>query len=818
MKEALPIDAVLPQILAALRKGPAVVLEAPPGAGKTTRVPPALLEVVEGEVVVLEPRRIAARAAARRVASELGERAGETVGYQIRFEDVSGPRTRLRYVTEGLLARRLLSDPELRGVGAVVLDEFHERHLPSDLALALVQRLLPRVKLLVMSATLDAAPLADFLKAPVVRSEGRRFPVEIEHLDRSDDRWLSEQVAAAVRKLTVPGSAGDVLVFLPGAGEIRQCADTLGELARHRELLIVPLHGDLPGEEQDRALTPARQRKIILSTNVAETSVTVPGVTAVVDSGLARIAAHSPWSGLPSLTVQKISRASAAQRAGRAGRTAPGRALRLYTKHDYDARPEHHAPEIERLDLAATLLDLRAAGLDPDQLSWLDPPPPGALQTATALLRRLGLVDAQGVVTGLGRACARLPLHPRLSRLAVEAARRGFGQDGCAAAALLNERDLRHQRDLSAPTGPSDVLELLDVLAQWRGRRDVDANSARRIEQARSQLLRLAPPDAKRTGSRDQAILISVLAGFPDRVARRRAPGSAEVLLASGGAAQLSPSSAVREAELLVAVDAEERRTAGRSRALVRLASAIEPEWLLDLYAEALREETELVWEPSRERVEVVSRLRYDQLALEESRRPPRDDEALEAARILLEHSTGVPDPVEAAALKERSRLVARHCPEAGIAALTDADIAAALRQAAAGLTSLDELQEARLPLLPPQTLAVLDRLAPGQVTLAGGRRLAIEYIPNQPPAIRSRLQDFFGLARGPAICNGRLPLTLHLLAPNGRAQQVTQDLAGFWERHYPAVRRELMRKYPRHPWPENGATASPPPPKAPRR
>jgi len=812
VKEALPIDAVLPQILAALRTGPTVVLEAPPGAGKTTRVPPALLEVVQGEVVVLEPRRIAARAAARRVASELGERAGETVGYQVRFEDVSGPKTRLRYVTEGILARRLLSDPELRGVGAVVLDEFHERHLPGDIALALVQRLLPRLKLVLMSATLDAAPLAELLAAKVVRSEGRRFPVEIEHLEKADKRRLSEQVAAAVRKLTVPGTFGDVLVFLPGAGEIRQCEGACAELARHRNLMIVPLHGELPGDEQDRALSPGPRRKIILSTNVAETSVTVPGVTAVIDSGLARIAAHSPWSGLSSLELSRISRASALQRAGRAGRTGPGRALRLYTKHDHDSRPEHHPPEIGRLDLASTLLDLRAAGIDPDRLPWLDPPPPGALQNAQALLRRLLLLDARGEATELGRACARLPLHPRLSRLAVEAARRGFGADGCAAAALLNERDLR--RDASAPTGPSDVLELLDVLQEWRERRDVDPNVARRIEQAREQLQRLAPPDGKRAGSRDEAILFAVLAGFPDRVARRRAPGSDEVLLASGGAAQLSPASAVREAQLMVAVDAEERRAAGKSRAIVRLASAIETEWLLDLHPDSVREETELVWEPSRERVEAVSRLRYDGLSLEESRRAPREAEAVEAARILLEHATGVPDPDLAASLKARSALVARHCPEAGIAELTDAGIAAALREAATGLTSLKELREAHLPLVAPQTAATLDRLAPEQIALPGGRRLRVEYALGQPPAARSRLQDFFGLSRGPAICGGRVPLVLHLLAPNGRAQQVTQDLAGFWERHYPAVRRDLMRKYPRHAWPENGATASPTPPR----
>jgi ATP-dependent helicase HrpB len=737
---------------------------------------------------------------------------GVAAGYQIRFEKSGPPGARLWYVTEGILARRLIDDPQLRGVGAVVLDEFHERHLPSDLALALVQRLLPRLKLVVMSATLDAAPLAEHLHAPVLRSEGRRFPVAVEHLESADKRRLGEQVAAAVRRLTVSGSAGDVLVFLPGAGEIRQAAESCAELARHRELLLVPLHGDLPGDEQDRALSPAPKRKIILSTNVAETSVTVPGVTAVIDSGLARIAAHSPWSGLPTLQVSRISRASAEQRAGRAGRTAPGRALRLYTKHDFESRPQHQAPEIERLDLAATLLDLRAAGLEPERLPWLDPPPPGALQAANELLRRLGLLDEQGAATGLGRSCSRLPLHPRLSRLAVEAARRGFAQDGCAAAALLNERDLRHQRDLNAPTGPSDVLELLDVLAQWRGRRDVDANAARRIEQAREQLARLVPVEGKLTGTRDEAILISVLAGFPDRVAKRRAPGSDEVLLASGGAAQLSPASAVREAPLLVAVDAEERRTAGRSRAIVRLASAIEPEWLLDLHADALREQTELVWEPSRERVEAVSRLRYAELALTESRRPPRGEEALEAARILLEHAAGVPDPEAVAALKERSRLVAAHCPEAFVKALTDADIAAALREAAAGLTSLKELREAHLPLLPAQTLAVLDRLAPEHVVLPGGRRLRVEYVFGQPPAVRSRLQDFFGLARGPAICNGRLPLTLHLLAPNGRVQQISQDLAGFWERHYPAVRRDLMRKYPRHAWPENGATASPPP------
>jgi ATP-dependent helicase HrpB len=791
VKEALPVDAALPELLGALRTHSAVVLEAPAGAGKTTRVPPALLDQVQGEIVVLEPRRIAARLAARRVAEELGD--PDVVGWQVRFEQSGTPRTRLWYVTEGILARRLLSDPRLRGVGAVVLDEFHERHLPGDLALALAQRLFPAIKLVVMSATLDAAPLARHLGAPVIRSEGRRFPVEIEYFTTADERRLEQQVAAAVRRLTVPGSAGDVLVFLPGAAEIRRAAEACAELARHRDLLLTPLHGDLSAAEQDRALAPASRQKVILSTNVAETSVTVPGVASVVDSGLARIASHSPWSGLPTLNVTRISRASAVQRAGRAGRLGPGRTLRLYTRHDFDSRPEHHAPEIERLDLAGLLLELRAASLDPGSLPWLDPPPVAAMQVAADLLRRIGALDARGDATELGRACAKLRLHPRLARLAVEAARRGYREDGCTAAALLDERDARGDPTI-APTGPSDVLDLLE------------RRRSPRAGQARAQLLRLAPPDGPRSGTRDEAILISVLAGFPDRVARRR---GADLLLASGGAAQLSQQSAVRDADLLVAVDAEERRTGNRSRVLVRIASATEAEWLLELQPQAMREQTDLVWEPARERVEVVSRLLYDQLTLEETRRLPRGDESEEAARVLLDHAGAIPDPDALARLRARIALVSLHCPEAGIEPLSDAKLRARLEEAARGATSLRELREADL--LSSLTPAQLDRFAPDHVVLPGGRKLRIEYTEGQPPSVRSRLQDFFGLQRGPSICDGRVPLTLHLLAPSGRAQQVTQDLAGFWQRHYPAIRRELMRKYPKHAWPENGATASPP-------
>ncbi|MFL5439590.1 MAG: ATP-dependent helicase HrpB [Myxococcales bacterium] len=814
--ETLPIDQALPGIVDALRDGSAVVIEAPPGAGKTTRVPPALLDLVPGEVLVLEPRRIAARAAARRVAAERGEKLGESVGYQVRFEDVSGPRTKVRFLTEAILTRRLLRDPSLAGVGAVVLDEFHERHLHGDLALSLLARLVrsgrPDLKLVVMSATLETAPVAHFLGCPVVKSEGRRFPVDIEHLERPDDRRLPEQVAAAVRRATVPGTRGDVLVFLPGAGEIRAAAQELGELAAARDLLVTPLHGDLPSEEQDRALAPAPRRKVILATNVAETSVTVPGVTIVVDSGLFRLATHSPWSGLPSLSVAKVSRASAEQRAGRAGRLEPGRAIRLYTRAEYESRPPFHPPEVQRADLAEMSLDLAAAGIDPAALDWLDPPSPQALGSAQELLRRLGLIDDEGRATDLGRRCADMPLHPRLSRLALEAARRGAPREGSLAAAILGEREARLARP--APTGRSDVLELLDT-AQIR--------PGSRLHRARAQVERHLgrAKEAATRDAREEAVCIAVLAAFPDRVARRRVAGGAEVVFAGGGSATMARESGVRDAELLVAVDAEERRTT-RASVLVRLASAIEPEWLLDLFADDLMESVEVVWDAARERVAVVARLSYQGLVLEESRKPPGPEHAGEAARLLASHATPelLLEPDALASLRGRVEAVATVAPEHGLRRIEDTDVRAALESLCHGLSSLEDLRgadlkSAILERAGPGAAALLDRLAPESVPLPSGRRVRVEYGPGQPPALRSRLQDFFGMKRGPAIVQGRLPLVLHLLAPNGRAQQVTQDLAGFWERHYPAVRRELMRRYPKHAWPEDGATATPP---APRR
>lgn len=862
--EQLPIDPLLPEAVAALRAGPALVVEAPPGAGKTTRLPPALLAAGlagGGEVVVLEPRRLAARMAARRVAAELGERPGETVGWQVRFEDVSGPRTRLRFVTEALLTRRLLSAPELPGVGAVVLDEFHERHLDGDLALALLRRLLGRrrdLKLVVMSATLDAGPVARFLGAPALRSEGRAFPVTIEHLGAEEaarELRLEARVASAVRRVLREEPDGHVLVFLPGAAEIRRAREALAGLEAAD---VLPLHGELPPEEQDRAVAPSARRKVILATNVAETSVTIEGVVAVVDSGLARVAAHSPWSGLPTLALRKVSRASAAQRAGRAGRTRPGRCLRLYTRHDHDARPEFDQPEIRREDLAETALALASLGVVPDAAFWLDAPLPAAWAAAQALLRDLRAVDGGGAITELGRRLARLPLHPRLGRLLVAAGEAGAGREGALVAALLGERDIRAseagrfsagpgaaaRRDV--PTGPSDLLELASLFEEAARARfgegalrrlGLAPGAVQAVERARRQLERHAgrgPSPSPRgagggpgggAGASEDALLRATLAAFPDRVARRRAPGSDEVVLAGGGSARLAAESAVREAPLLVAVDAEERRAhvPGRppaSGAVVRLASAVTPELLLDLFPEALRYEDEVRWDAAAERADGFERLVYRDLVLEETRAPRPDPER--AAAVLFEAARARGARAFAAEgaldrLLARLAFAARHAPEAARAAPSEEALDDALREACQGRRSFAELREvgldgALLARLGPAARAAVERLAPERVTLPGGRSVRIQYqAGDEPPWIESRLQDFFGLADGPRVAQGRVPLVLHLLAPNGRAQQVTTDLAGFWERHYPALRRELMRRYPRHAWPEDPLRAEPP-------
>jgi len=830
--------------VASLRERPTLVLEAPPGAGKTTRVPRAMLDAgfaAGGEIVVLEPRRLAARLAARRVAEELDETLGGTVGYQVRFEDVSCPRTRVRFVTEGVLTRKLLTSPELRGVGAVVLDEFHERHLQGDVALALLDRLRrtrrPDLRLVAMSATLSTDRLAAFLEAPILRSEGRRYDVAIEHLATADDRPLASQVASAVRQCVVQGIGGDVLVFLPGASEIRRAREACEKLAADADLLIVTLHGDLSPQEQDLAVRPASRRKVILSTNVAESSVTIDGVVDVIDSGLARVASQAPWSGLPRLRVEKISRASATQRAGRAGRTRPGRCQRLYTHRDYEARPEHDVPEIRRMDLAQTWLELAVAGLD--DLRWLEAPPEAHARAAEELLRRLGAIDREGHPTQTGRAMLRFAVHPRAARVVVEGDRRGVGKDACVAAAILAEGDPRsvsrarfgERRPSDRATESSDIVAILDLFREAEDSRfspgalraaGLDAGATHAVARAASQLARACQgPREPPHEAFDVALGKALLAGYPDRVAKRVRRAGSQLALAGGGSAELSEESAVREAEWLLALDAEERGAAPPSRgyaragALVRLASGIDPSWLLDLFPGDVQEAREATWDDQAKRATTRESLTWGGLTLMSSETPGLPSE--EASRVLA--AAALAQGAEAFAPEgELPRWLAR----ARFAASVDGQLEVpddegvrdALVALCEGRTSFAELREAGLLSSLRRRAGGrpedVDRLAPERVVLVGGRAATVRYEAGKAPGLAARLQDFFGMTEGPRVGGGKTPLVLELLAPNGRAVQVTSDLAGFWHRHYPAIRKELMRRYPRHSWPEDPTVPAP--------
>ncbi len=789
---SLPIDALLPEILANLRQSPNLVLEAAPGAGKTTRVPPALLSL-KGEILVLEPRRIAARMAARRVAEELGESVGETVGYQVRFEEVASPRTRLRFLTEGVFTRRMISDPELRGVAAVILDEFHERHLETDLALAFLRRLQktkrPDLRIVVMSATLDAAPVRDFLGGcPALKSEGRLFPLTTEWTPYSAAP-IELQVANALHAAIK--SEGDILVFLPGAAAIRKSANTCESLARRHNLLVAPLYGDLSPEEQDRAIAPSRPRKLILATNIAESSITIDGVRIVIDSGLARIATDSPWTGLPSLEIGRISKASATQRAGRAGRTAPGHVIRLYTAEDFHRRKDHDEPEITRRELSQMCLQLESMGIhDPMEMDWLTPPPAAALEAAGDLLTRLigGLAilptdrlssrssRPSGGGASIAAKMAAMPLHPRLSRLMLEADQHGAGPAACRTAALLSSGQRLYSSDLFAALEEQPDFGTLSI-----------HNQLKRYIRA-----------AKRESTDDDALAKAVLSAFPDRVGRRRSGGT--VLLSNGTSAEMKQPWPHR-GEYLVAIDVEENR--------LRLACAIEPEWLIDFFPDRVLEKNGVEWNRQRQSVESVNALVYDELTIQESRSgeitDPESAAKLLASKVAEAGLARFIDPAELEAFLARAEFAAEH---SSIKPLAESDTAEALEELCYGLKGFTDVERAAAGLLPALERKLdgqqLERIAPSHLRLASGRNTKVNYERGKPPWVASRLQDFFGMTESPRVAQGKVPLVIHLLAPNQRPVQTTTDLAGFWQRLYPQVRKELGRRYPRHAWPEN--------------
>jgi len=822
----LPIAPHLGAIVAAVRDHGVLLLAAPPGTGKTTLVPGALRDGGIGrgsEVVVLEPRRLAAREAAARVAFLRGGALGGEVGYQVRHDRRTSRATRIRFVTEGILVRQLVADPTLDGVGCVVLDEFHERHVEGDLALAMLKEVRntvrPDLALVVMSATLDVGPLRAYLEPCAEHAvDARSFPVETDWLGGSafaGARDLAGRVRDGVRRALVE-TAGDVLVFLPGAGEIAVAAELLADgVAQSCDVL--PLHGQLEGDAQDLALRPSVRRKVVLATNVAETSLTIEGVTAVVDSGFARVLRHDPDRGLDVLRVERISRASADQRRGRAGRTGPGRCYRLWGKGEEVAMALFTAPEIRRVDLAGPALEVRAfAGRAPADFDWLQAPDAAALARADELLRRLRAVDERGRVTGIGTAMLALPLHPRLARTLIEARSRNCEAVAADVVALLGERELsRRDGDAAAADLPCDVLAQRQL---WReaARKGfahgacralgIDADAARAVARARAQLAGDALEHS--AGVPDEGaeacVRRALLAGFPDRVAGRAADTSLEAVLVGGRGLVLPPAAQGDSGRFFLALRVLETKG---TRSRVSATSSVEVNWLHDLGVTVVDD----VVLDAQGRVSATRSTRYLDLPLSVVKIEPDPGQA---AALLLRELARDPwavfgDQKEARGFVTRMHWLRQAVPDLGIPAFGAAEIAAAAAPLCSGARSLRDLRGAPLqPLLeaclPGALRGRLSDLAPTRIGLPSGRKAAVHYDAEQGPTVASRLQDFFGLRETPRIANGRVPLCLQLLAPNQRPVQVTSDLASFWANVYPKVRNELRRRYPRHAWPED--------------
>jgi ATP-dependent helicase HrpB len=807
----LPIDAVLDELARKLDRHNAAVLVAPPGAGKTTRVPLALLDApwVKGKkIIVLEPRRIAARASADRMAKTLGERAGETVGYRVRFGSKVSRATRIEVVTEGIFSRRILDDPELNDVAAVLFDEFHERSLDADLGLALARDaqtgLREDLRILVMSATLDGARVAKLLgDAPVVASDGRAFPVETRYLGRKADAPLERQMADAIA-LSLRADPGSVLAFLPGAAEIRRTQNFLAEKVQDASTEIVPLFGALDAAVQDRAIAPAPKgsRKVVLATSIAETSLTIEGVRIVVDSGLARVPRYEPDIALTRLETVRASRAAVDQRRGRAGRTEPGICYRLWDEPQTASLPPFTQPEILSADLSSLVLDLAQWGVsDPATLAFLDPPPLPALKEAKSLLRELGALDADGRITSEGKSLRALALPPRLARMIVDSQACGEGEAAADIAAILTERGLG-----------GDNVDLDVRLDQFRRDRSQRASSARELARRwASQVASIASSQ----GGGELSTGVMLAFAFPDRVAKNRGNGS--FVLANGRGAAVEQTSALARAPYIAVGELTGTAASGRillaapitqSEIEAHLASEIESadEISFDASALALRarrkrtlhaitlSEAPLALSPSAETAKIFAdgfaAAGLDRLPWSKSAKQWRD-------RVMFLHKAEGdrwPDLSDEALIARRDEWLAP--------ALYDKT---ALKEFSAG-----DLSEALSTLLPWDLRARLDREAPTHFEAPTGTMLAIDYEAEQGPTIAVRLQELFGLTTHPSIAKGAVPLVLELLSPAHRPVQVTRDLPGFWRGSYAAVRSDLRGRYPRHPWPEDPATAPP--------
>jgi ATP-dependent helicase HrpB len=847
----LPIDASLDQIIDQLKSG-LLVLIAPPGAGKTTRVPPAILRsgLLSDDhqgVFVLEPRRVAARAAAARIAEEQGWSLGREIGYHVRFDRRFSSQTRLRFLTEGILTRQLLADPFLEHVGAVIIDEFHERSLHADLALSLLreikQEVRPDLILVAMSATLDAAPVAHFLNdCPIVRVEGAAHRVSVQY--RPTDRPASPEALVPVIEewLGDPHSSGHLLVFLPGLAEIRRVAKRLESAPARGGALVLPLHGSLPAEDQDLAIRPSTCRKIILSTNVAETSLTIDGVTAVIDTGLARIVCFDGERGVDRWELVRISRAAADQRAGRAGRTGPGVCIRLWSERDHRARPAFEQPEIHRVDLCATVLALHAWGVSsPDRFAWFDPPLPDRLTAATRLLLLLGAMTGDPpCINPLGRSMLELPVHPRLARLMIAASAAGRSHDGAEIAALLSEKDIRARGEIAPPgahrhrrpaaSGVSDILDRLDLLAEAEAARfapalragGIDAGAARQVALLRDDLLG-RHRRIRRTGdlpdnhSDDEQILRWLLLAYPDRVVKRRGSDRTGVMVGGRGV-RLAPESVVGDAEFYVALDAREDRRGGLLEIQVSLASTVRLEWLDEMFPALIRCERLTHYDDSRGRVVQTTRLWYLDLLLREDSEPAADSK--EAWSVLVQAlkpqaASLIRNNPSAALWLARLDLLAGALPDWRWPVFNDDLLAELLESVCLGKSSLDQIVASDfVPYLQgsltPVQLRELNESAPPAIVIPSGRQVRLAYEPGRPPILAARIQELFGWTETPCVARGRIPVLLHLLGPNNRPVQITNDLHSFWATTYHQVRKDLRGRYPKHAWPEDPFNAAP--------
>lgn len=797
LRDALPIDAVLPELIAKLRESGAVVLQAPTGAGKTTRVPPALID--GKQILLLEPRRVAARAAARRMAIENGTALGDRFGYHVRFDKKASSQSKVIAVTPGILLRLLQEDPFLEHVGTILFDEFHERGLESDLALGMVKLLRatvrPDLRTVVMSATLDTHAIANYLgNCPIVASEGRSFPVTIRYQSRRDSPMLDAAVQA-VRDV-LHETQGDVLVFLPGLGEIRRAEDRLKDL----DELILPLHGELAPEQQDRALQLQARRKIVLATNVAETSVTVDGVTAVIDTGQARQMEFDASIGMNRLRLAPVSKASADQRAGRAGRTQPGLCVRLWDEPGHRARREQTESEIRRVDLAPATLQLLALGEDVAEFPWIEAPRQNAVAQATALLERLDAVK-NGTLTKLGKDMAALPVHPRLARMLLESP----GKQTALAAAILSGRDPFDRESLRAmiPTH-SDLLDRVEAIAEFErtGRTrfslgDLHHGAVRQLLLSRDQLLRMLP-----SSGRGDDCAFAIYTAYADRLCRRREKNDRRAVMLGGRGVILASSSGVIEPDLFVAIDVD----AGGTESLVRIASEVRREWLTNLVTKH-----EIDYDAAAEKIIARKRTRLDDLIIDDTAGHIADD--IEAARVL---AANLPfekiRPAEGSAAQQfltRLECLKQWRPDLDLPLV---DLKALLPELCCNCRSMNDVKTADWlgtirGSIPWKLLQAIDREVPESFVVPSGRAVALTYEIGRPPILAAKIQELFGMAETPRVA-GHVKVLVHLLAPNGRPQQVTDDLASFWANTYSIVRKELRGRYPKHDWPEDPSLA----------